>query len=431
MLDTPANPFIYGRPVIGKEFFGREPELNAVISRVRNRESTAIVGEPHIGKTSFLMNLMDKQTLSDMLGEEHAKKIIPHFINLHDCPPSYTPQKFWQDALQPLSQDRTMKKLLGSTLDDMQSKRYDRQSVEKVFRSLSNAGYLFLLLLDEFDVLLEIKGFKSTNFFTGLRGLTSLSGGLSIITASRLTIMKMNERGRDILDVGSPFFNTLVEIRLKPFDDKTIEKLLSQVETTARAYQQIQRIAGRQPFVLQALAASFVHDPDITRASNECYKQIKSHFVDVWDQIDEAIRIPLIILCLNENKNKIGGNSFRVERVLKNRDKFLIAIRQLEDVGIIEKVTKTSSRKIEWDTFFNDNQETWAISSLLFMWWMCEVVQNPDGSIREFLRDRKINGFLTDLEVEKLVSGAQHVTNITRFMEQNSLLFEFLKALKP
>ena len=430
MSDIPANPFIYGRPVIGKEFFGREAEIRTVLSRVHNRESTAIVGEPHIGKTSFLIRLKDRQVLSDALGEEFAKKIIPYFINLQDCPSSYAPQDFWDDVLSPLLKDKTTKKLLGSLLQDAQTTHYNRQSVEKIFTTLADVGYFLLLLLDEFDVLLKIKGLQSSTFFNGLRGIMSLTGGLVIITASRLTLIEMNDHGKKILEVGSPFFNTLAEIRLKPFDDKTIEKLLSQSAVADVAQKQIQRIAGRHPFVLQAMAAAFVQDPNTTRASEECYKQIKFHFKDIWSQLPDQVCIPAVILCLNENQNKIGSSSFRVEQVLKNKIKFRDALKKLEELGEVEKITKTSFWQFDWDTFFNDHQETWAVASLLFMWWVYDVIQNPDGSVAEFLKNKQLNGFLTDSEWEKLLSGAQYITNIAMFMEKNIKLFEFLGTLK-
>ncbi|MCP4105151.1 MAG: hypothetical protein GY749_06385 [Desulfobacteraceae bacterium] len=46
------NPFYYGNPVSHKNFIGRAKELRRVIGRLLKGESTAIIGDPHIGKTS-------------------------------------------------------------------------------------------------------------------------------------------------------------------------------------------------------------------------------------------------------------------------------------------------------------------------------------------------------------------------------------------
>jgi hypothetical protein len=195
------------------------------------------------------------------------------------------------------------------------------------------------------------------------------------------------------------------------------------------AQKQIQRIAGRHPFVLQAMAAAFCQDPNISRASDECYKQIKSYFEEIWSRFPENARIPAVILCLNENNNKVGGKSFHVEKVLQNKNKFRGAINQLEALGVIEKVAETSFWQFDRNTFFNDSQDTWAVSSLLFMWWMYDVIQNPDGSVAEFLKNKQLNGFLTDSEWETLLSSPKYITKISVFMEKNSRLFEFLGTL--
>ena len=44
------QPFIYGRPVRPGEFLNREAELRTIFNRLRNGESTAVVGEPHLAK---------------------------------------------------------------------------------------------------------------------------------------------------------------------------------------------------------------------------------------------------------------------------------------------------------------------------------------------------------------------------------------------
>ena len=66
MLNPPHNPFIYGKPVPIGRFIGRQREVSQVFSRLYNGESTAIVGEPHIGKTSLLKYIAD---------EEHAPRV--------------------------------------------------------------------------------------------------------------------------------------------------------------------------------------------------------------------------------------------------------------------------------------------------------------------------------------------------------------------
>ena len=65
-----VSPFIYGRPVRPGEFLNREPELRTIFNRLRNGESTAVVGEPHIGKTSLLLQLADPAARRVYLGDD-------------------------------------------------------------------------------------------------------------------------------------------------------------------------------------------------------------------------------------------------------------------------------------------------------------------------------------------------------------------------
>ncbi len=48
------NPFLYGRPVPPSRFVGRKEAVRAIFGRTYNGESTVIVGQPHIGKSSLL-----------------------------------------------------------------------------------------------------------------------------------------------------------------------------------------------------------------------------------------------------------------------------------------------------------------------------------------------------------------------------------------
>ena len=52
-----VNPFVYGRPLWPHEFFDRKYELNSLWNRILTNQSSAVTGEPMIGKTSLLRKL--------------------------------------------------------------------------------------------------------------------------------------------------------------------------------------------------------------------------------------------------------------------------------------------------------------------------------------------------------------------------------------
>jgi hypothetical protein len=76
--------------------------------------------------------------------------------------------------------------------------------------------------MDEFERLLVHPNFQSPDFFALLRSLATRTGGLSLVTSSRMSVAEMNERGRGLLETGSPFFNNFI----KPvfFTETSIEK---------------------------------------------------------------------------------------------------------------------------------------------------------------------------------------------------------------
>lgn len=76
VLSSKAHPFIYGRPVKPGEFVDRDSELRTIFNRLRHGESTAIVGEPHIGKTSLLLKLADDATQRQCLGDDARDLVI-------------------------------------------------------------------------------------------------------------------------------------------------------------------------------------------------------------------------------------------------------------------------------------------------------------------------------------------------------------------
>ena len=70
------NPFLYGRPVPPERHIGRQAAIHTLFSRLHNGESTAIVGEPHIGKSSLLRYVTDTEVRTHWLGEAVAKYVF-------------------------------------------------------------------------------------------------------------------------------------------------------------------------------------------------------------------------------------------------------------------------------------------------------------------------------------------------------------------
>jgi ATP-dependent Clp protease ATP-binding subunit ClpA len=73
---VPGNPFTYGNPISDPHrFVGREWEVKQIFGRLQNKEfeSSSVVGERRIGKTS-LLNYLANADVREMqgLGPEHC-----------------------------------------------------------------------------------------------------------------------------------------------------------------------------------------------------------------------------------------------------------------------------------------------------------------------------------------------------------------------
>ena len=202
-LQMIASPFIYGRPVRPGEFLNREPELSTIFNRLRHGESTAVVGEPHIGKTSLLLQLADEATQQAYLGSD-ARCLVVSSLDLHPIGSDYSPAAFWEKTLEPL-QKHPGHQTTGRLLRQTAEANYARQPLDRLFRNLAAQGRRLVFLLDEFERLLSHPNFQDPAFFALLRSLATRTGGLALITASRLSVAEMNERGNDLRGAaGSP-----------------------------------------------------------------------------------------------------------------------------------------------------------------------------------------------------------------------------------
>jgi ABC-type phosphate/phosphonate transport system ATPase subunit len=75
------NPFLYGKPVPPGRFVGRRDAVRTLFSRLNNGESTAIVGEPHIGKSSLLRYVV----YDDVRAQWLSKAASNYFFTEIDC----------------------------------------------------------------------------------------------------------------------------------------------------------------------------------------------------------------------------------------------------------------------------------------------------------------------------------------------------------
>lgn len=399
---TPRNPFLYGRPVKGQECLPREVQLQTVFNRLRNAESTAVIGEPHIGKTSLLLQLADKTTQSEYL-DENDRQMLFVFLDLHAWADTETSQTFWQQALSPLR--KLPIQSVKSAFEKAEQSGYNRQSLETLFNKLAQRNVLLVLLLDEFERLLKHPAFKDPAFFALLRGLASRTGGLAVVLASRLSTRDLNELGRGLLDTGSPFFNYMLDVNLPPFSDDEINALLERAAPPFSEEERlfIRRVAGRNPYLLQAMAGVLFETPPSAnrceKAAETFYKSAaQAYFDDLWHHMDDDTRTIAVILALQELGGRALGAAFNygeIERV----DRYGPELRKLEERGLAECL-ETKRRGWIWDgkNLLVWRGQRWGLGCAAFSWWVRDAVAPSVRSLSqydEWLKQKKYLGLLT------------------------------------
>lgn len=406
------SPFIYGRPVRPGEFLNREPELRTIFNRLRNGESTAVVGEPHIGKTSLLLQLADEATQQAYLGDD-ARCLVVSSLDLHPISSGYTPITFWEEVLEPL-QEHPGHQTTARLLKRAAQADYARRSLERLFNNLGGQGRRLVLLLDEFERLLLHPNFQDPAFFALLRSLGTRTGGLALVTASRLSVAEMNERGRGLLETGSPFFNNVIEVRLRPFDQETVDALLNQAGDALSPDDRrfVCRVVGCHPFLLQAMAAALMESTGEDRqaeAAERFYERVSFHFDDLWHSLDDRTCTTAVILSLMELGGRALGKDFAFGEIEKV-DAFGPELRKLAERGLAAQVGK--GWRFDTEHLLLWRGERWTVGAQAFAWWVRDVViagvrQVP--SYDEWLANKRYRFLLTQEQWDGLVGAVRKV----------------------
>lgn len=401
--------FVYGRPVRPKEFLGRESELLTIFNRLRGKESTAIVGEPHIGKTSLLLLITDRDTQEHFLKDD-AKKIVVFFKDLQPVSAEYTPTEFWKEVLEPL-QNKPRHSSVAARLNHAKEQSYSNGALRKLFENIYERGQTLVLLLDEFDRLLSHPNFKDPSFFAGMRSLSTITGGLVVITSSRLTVAEMNVKGHALLGNSvdtSPFFNNFIQVKLRPFTFETVTKLLQRVPDTFTSQEIafIRRVAGGHPFLLQAMAATLYETPvgveRLIQAAEMFYSRINFHFDTLWNVLDDKAKTTAVILSLMDLDGYSAGSTFSYGEI-ENTNAFDAELKNLAYLGLAEKVQ--DGQKIDLKHGLIWQGEKWTIGAQAFTWWVRDIVISKSRKLKEYdewLTDKRYKLLLTEQQWNKL-----------------------------
>lgn len=170
MSETP-NPFM-NRGVITdpKDFFGRQEQINEIFTRLQGMQSSSIVGERRIGKSSLLYYLT--QTGPQRLGDEYRF----FYLDLQDAH-FHTAVGFLQTVLRKVGGTGE-----GITADNTLNQNLIAFSDE--IDALEQTGQRIVLCLDEFENTFKHREQFTEDFFDHLRAQLNIRK-LAFVTATQ------------------------------------------------------------------------------------------------------------------------------------------------------------------------------------------------------------------------------------------------------
>lgn len=299
------NPFTFGNPIKDPaRFHGRKAEIRHILNRLLSsaHESTSIIGERRIGKTSLLNHLANPQVAEGLgLTPDKFCLVYVDFQGLTDI----TPQRFWQRMLSKMSRAICDESLVPAIQALSQKTDFDLFDLEDVFQSAADRGLTTVLFMDEFEYVTQNPNFKS-DFFGGLRAL-AIHHGLALIPSTR----------RELVDLcysdeikGSPFFNIFANVVLRPFSRSEVDELLAgyavtgELAFTPEDKDFIWSLGGGYPFLVQ-MAGYYLVEGQVQGLSGEALtkfavadfdQQADAHYTYLWSHCSESEKITLLTI---------------------------------------------------------------------------------------------------------------------------------------
>jgi AAA+ ATPase superfamily predicted ATPase len=188
------NPFT-NRGVITNEadFIGREEQLGEIIERLRMLQSSSVVGERRIGKSSLLYHLA--QTGARRIEDGRYRFF---YLDLQDAR-FHTAAGFFRATLKALG---VAPDTINGAIKDEQSLNRNLIAFTDQLEALQQRGECIVLCLDEFEITFKHRDQFPEDFFDHMRSLLNIRK-LAIVAASRKTRQTHSLEGK----LTSPFYN--------------------------------------------------------------------------------------------------------------------------------------------------------------------------------------------------------------------------------
>jgi len=263
----------FDAPLQPSEYFGRAEIVRHICERLLNPErlSTSVVGGPKTGKTSLLRWLASPSA-------NHLLPDVPYrvYLDAQILPSTASPQDFWVSTMRSL-QGRIdagpLAVLLDAKLTAAKSRPLNNYDVEDIFDAFGKQGKPVVLLVDNFERLLQNENFWG-DFFHAVRALGQRhERGLAFVLSTP----------RELLDLwqdqfGSVYYNIFTSVRLGRLEESDVRDAVRRAFTGAAAGQ---AAALENEAIRIVLAASEGHPYLVTFVIALLTEQLQSGAIDV------------------------------------------------------------------------------------------------------------------------------------------------------
>lgn len=408
------NPFFYGNPVPANRFVGRRSEIRQIASRIcSSGQSTALIGEPRSGKSSILKYIQAEENKVSLYGD-WTERLIFIEIDVQHLERDISPSQFWELLL-----NKAKNKLdnIPSVTDAYRACRLNNWSafaLDRFLKELNFSNHRIVLFLDEFGSLLDHPKLHSPEFYGMLRSLSTRFESLVLIFASRYPLEELHKETFKFNSHGSPYFNYLASLVLKPFSGNEVDSLLKLAgrRFTKQEKQFVQDLSGGHPYLLQVAASvlweSYADKEKDTgvrqkKVSDELYREANDTLSVSWNLWSPKTKIAFMAIALDEIPMLLPTRSFDVTALVERLDDFEPEIRFLAEQGYIipDKLLDSG----------------WQVGIKAYDWWLADELRRAlrnEESFEKWFTEQEWNGLLTRGEKEKFKQTIQQAAPLLK-----------------
>ena len=395
-----TNPFTFGNPIRDPaRFYGRKEDIRQIVNRLRStaHESTSVVGERRIGKTSLLKHIDTPEVAKGLgLPPEEFCMVYIDFQGLTDI----TPQRFWERVLRKMERSICLPDLVPEIQKVRKMDEFDLFDLEDLFEVISDEGLTIVLLLDEFEYVTQNPNFGS-DFFGGLRAL-AIHQNLPLVTATR----------RELVDLchseeikGSPFFNIFANVVLRPFNREEVYEMLdsylAETDLTfpGREKELVIGLGGGYPFftqmagnyLVEAKWNGFEGDDLLREVVASFDAQSDSHFTYMWSHSSESEKITLLAVISLERQKPSKKTIPTLENLAQTHSRVHLDVPELVKRGLLLETRSTGTYRL-----LSPSLERWIVreisappgeeeSEASVQAWLADGGRDEMGSVSGFL----------------------------------------------